>query len=149
MGAGGRRYAIRNKEVQIPRRWHRRCCRAPPFFLVRFQAFLGKGGPGGIQKHHRHIFTQSPCRKLFPENFGQKNRQKFRCQFFLDFFVLSRFGVSQRWEFKTTNKTFCKKIVSKSLQKNRVDQKSKIVFFSIFLDHIFGLFSVRGFQNHH
>jgi hypothetical protein len=27
--AEDRRYAIRNKEVQIPRRWHRRCCRAP------------------------------------------------------------------------------------------------------------------------
>ena len=27
--SGGRRYASRNKEVQIPRRWHRRCCRAP------------------------------------------------------------------------------------------------------------------------
>ena len=27
--AKDRRYAIRNKEVQIPRRWHRRCCRAP------------------------------------------------------------------------------------------------------------------------
>jgi hypothetical protein len=27
--SGGRRNAIRNKEVQIPRRWHRRCCRAP------------------------------------------------------------------------------------------------------------------------
>jgi hypothetical protein len=27
--ANGRRYASRNKEVQIPRRWHRRCCRAP------------------------------------------------------------------------------------------------------------------------
>jgi hypothetical protein len=27
--AGGRRNAIRNKKVQIPRRWHRRSCRAP------------------------------------------------------------------------------------------------------------------------
>jgi hypothetical protein len=27
--ANGRRCASRNKEVQIPRRWHRRCCRAP------------------------------------------------------------------------------------------------------------------------
>ena len=27
--AGGCEIASRNKEVQIPRRWHRRCCRAP------------------------------------------------------------------------------------------------------------------------
>jgi hypothetical protein len=27
--AGGFEIASRNKEAQIPRRWHRRCCRAP------------------------------------------------------------------------------------------------------------------------
>jgi hypothetical protein len=47
-----------------------------------------------------------------------KNRQKFRCQFFLDFCDFIAFlGVSQRWEFKT-NKKNCKTIGSKSFYKN-------------------------------
>jgi hypothetical protein len=57
--------------------------------------------------------------KLYVEKILQKYRQKFACHLFHDLFVLSRF-----WLFlgdgssKTQQKTFDKKIVSKSLQKN-------------------------------
>jgi hypothetical protein len=62
----------------------------------------------------------------------QKNRQKLRCQFFLDFFCFIAFsGVSQRRELKSTTenrKRFAKKIVSKSFYQ-KIDQKSKTDFF--------------------
>jgi hypothetical protein len=81
------------------------------FFLYVFRRFSARG----VQKHH-------------VENFFQNNRQKFRCQVFLDFLCLIAFsGVSQRWEFKNTKKN----IVSKSFYK-KIDQKSKTNFFSIF-----------------
>jgi hypothetical protein len=57
-------------------------------------------------------------------------------------------GVFQRWEFKNTTKNrFAKKIMSKSFYK-KFDQKSKTDFFSIFVYHVFGRFSVRGVQKH-
>jgi hypothetical protein len=61
----------------------------------------------------------------------EQNRQKFRCQFFLDFFCFIVFsGAPQRWEFKGTTKNVLQKNrVEKFLQKNR--QKSKTDFFSI------------------
>jgi hypothetical protein len=63
-------------------------------FLVRFWAFLGNWG---VKKRHGNVFAKS----LHVENFSQRNRQKFRCQFFLDFFWFLAFsGVSHRWELK-------------------------------------------------
>jgi hypothetical protein len=78
-----------------------------------------------------------------------KNKQKFRCQFSLDFlFVLSHFRLFLNdGSSKTLQKTFCKKLVSKSVYKT-FDQKSKTDFFSIYFYHVFGRFSVRGVQKH-
>jgi hypothetical protein len=65
----------------------------------------------------------------FPGNFPN-----FLCQFFLDFFCfIATSGVFQRWEFKNTTKTFCKKIVSKSFYQ-KFDRKSKTDFFSVFFN---------------
>jgi hypothetical protein len=76
---------------------------------------FGRLSVRGVQKHHK-IFLQ----KLHVENFSQKNRQKFRCQFSLDFFGCIAFsGVSQRWEFKNTTKNVWQKNhVEEFLQKN-------------------------------
>ena len=55
----------------------------------------------------------------------------FDVSFSSTFFVLSRFRVFlSDGSSKTLQKTFCKKIVSKSFYKN-IDQKSKTDFFSI------------------
>jgi hypothetical protein len=90
------------------------------------------------------IFLQ----KVHVENFSPKNRQKFRCQFFLEFFVLSRFRVFLSDESsKTLQKTFTTKNVSKSFYK-KFDQKSKTDFFLDFFYHVFGCFSVTGAQKH-
>jgi hypothetical protein len=48
---------------------------------------------------------------------------------------------------KHYKKRFAKKIVSKSLYK-KIDKKSKTDFFSNFLYHVFGRFSVREVQKH-
>jgi hypothetical protein len=79
----------------------------------------------------------------------QRLRQKFRCQFFLDFFCFIAFsgvflatGVQKHYK-----KRFTKKIVSKGFYK-KFDQKSKTDFFSIFFNHVFGRFSMRGVQKH-
>jgi hypothetical protein len=48
---------------------------------------------------------------------------------------------------KTLQKTFYKKIVSKSFYK-KFDQNSKTDFFSFFFYHVFGRFSARGVQKH-
>jgi hypothetical protein len=85
-----------------------------------------------VSKHPQAGRTQqgrpkSPCRKLFP-----KFRQKFEVSFSSPFFVLSRFRVFfSDGSSKTPQKTFCKKIVSKSFYR-KFDQKSKTNFFSIF-----------------
>jgi hypothetical protein len=61
------------------------------FFLHFFVKYVfGRFSVRGVQKHDTNIFAKSPCRKLSPRKFSE-NQQKFRCQFFLDFFVLSRF----------------------------------------------------------
>jgi hypothetical protein len=48
---------------------------------------------------------------------------------------------------KHFKKRFTKKIVSKSFYK-KFDQKSKTDFFSNFIYHVFGRFSMRGVQKH-
>jgi hypothetical protein len=85
--------------------------------------------------------------KTFPEKI-LRNRQKFRCQFFLDFFVLLRLKVLlSDGSSKTLQKTVYKKNrVEKFLQKNR--KKIQNRFFSQFFSHVFGRFSVRGVQKH-
>jgi hypothetical protein len=97
------------------------------FFLIFFfSTFLGVSRQGEF-KNTIKMFLQ----KVHVENFSQKNRQKFRCKFFLEFFVLSRFRVFLSDESsKTLQKRFATKIVSKSFYK-KFDQKSKTDFFSI------------------
>jgi hypothetical protein len=56
-------------------------------------------------------------------------------------------GVSQRWEFKNTQKTFCNKHrVEKFLQNIRPKIQNR--FFLDFVYHVFGRFSVRAVQKH-
>jgi hypothetical protein len=107
-------------------------CKFPVAILLRaglldVGTISGLRAGKGSKKKHAIIFLQ----KVHVKNFFQTNRQKFRCQFFLVFFLIAVSGVSQRLEFKNTRKKmFCKKIVSKSFYK-RFDQKSKTDFFSI------------------
>jgi hypothetical protein len=76
-------------------------------------------------------------------------RQKFRCQFFLDFFFPIAFsGVFQLREFKNTTKNVLQKKSCRKAFYKKFDQKSKTDFFSIFFNHVFGRFSMRGFQKH-
>jgi hypothetical protein len=67
-----------------------------------------------------------------------------------DFFSLVFFstflGVTQRWEFKTPQKTFVKQIMSKSFYKKST-KNPKPIFFSRFCFIVFGRFSARGFKN--
>jgi hypothetical protein len=104
-------------------------------FLVRFWAFLGKGSPKTPLKH----FLQ----KVHVENISRKNRQKFRCHFFLNFFCFIAFsGVSRRWEFKKrfTHKKTCRIAFAKKSTKNPKPNKNC-------LNHVFGRFSARGVQS--
>jgi hypothetical protein len=103
----------------------------------------------GVQKHGLKKNAKSPCQKLFPRKLSE-NRQKLRCQFFLDFFfVLSRFQVLlSDGSSKTQQKTFYKKNrVEKFLQKNR-QKNAKPMFSRLFFYHVFGRFSVRGVSVH-
>jgi hypothetical protein len=81
--------------------------RHPIFFLVFFNYASGRFLARGVQKHHTNNFSQ--LKKVHVENFSQTNRQKFRCQFFLDFFVLSRFRAFLSDGSSKTLKTKCKK----------------------------------------
>jgi hypothetical protein len=114
------------------------------FFLVRPWAFLGI--TRGAQKHHK-LPQKTFLLQLHVENFSQTNRQKLRCQFFLDILFYCVSGVSQRWEFKITTKKKLQKILSKSFNK-KIDKNPKPIF-SRFVYQVFGRFSVRGVQKHH
>jgi hypothetical protein len=70
--------------------------------------------------------------KFHVENFSQKIAQKKQCQFFLDFFVLSRFWVFLRDGSSTKNST-----------------RNPKRFFLDFFHHVFGRFSVREVKKHH
>jgi hypothetical protein len=115
------------------------------FVLVRFWAFLSKGSSKTRLKKLQT--AKSPCRKPFPRKFSE-NRQKLRCQFFLNFFGFIKLtfiafsGVTWRWEFKNTTKnvlqkTSCRKVFTKKSTKN-----PKPIFPRLFY-HVFGRFSVR------
>jgi hypothetical protein len=106
------------------------------FFLVRFWAFLGKG----VQKHHKHIFTRSPCRTLFPK-FRPKNSMSVFPRLFLFYRVFGCFSAMEVQ--KHYKKRFTKKIVSKSLYK-KFDQKSETDFFTNFLLSRFWAFLDEG-----
>jgi hypothetical protein len=88
-------------------------------FSICFDHVFGRFSVRGVQKHHKHIFAKSPCRKN-----SQKNRQKLRSvSVYPRFFCFIAFsGVSRRWEFKskgTTKNVLQKNRVEKNLQKNR------------------------------
>jgi hypothetical protein len=113
---------------------------------VRFRAFLGKGKMFFFGKNTTKMFLQKV--HVHVENFSQKNRQNFRCQFPSTFFYrgfgrFSAMGVQKHYK-----KRFPKKILSKSFNK-KFDQKSKTDFLSVFFYDVFGRFSVRGVQKHH
>ena len=104
---------------------------------ICFSTSFGVSWVRGVQKHHKNVFTKSPCRKLF-----RKKRQKLQwlqCQFFLDFFVLSRFRVFlSGGSSKILQKNVLQKDrVEKVLQKNR--QKSKA---GCFLKNVFPFWGV-------
>jgi hypothetical protein len=108
-------------------------------FLVRFREFLREGS----SKTLRTYFAKSPCRKLFP-----KQSTKVPILFYFIFiFILSRFRVFLSDGSSKTLPKQIKTIVSKSFSKT-IDKKSKTDSFSIFLNHVFGRFSVRGVQKH-
>jgi hypothetical protein len=103
----------------------------PPsdFFLdFFFSALLGVSRQGEF-KNTIQMFWQKVRVKNFPQNFDKK----FDVRFSSTFFVLSRFRVFfSDGSSKTQQKTFYKKIVSKS-------------FYNCF--DVFGRLSVRGVQN--
>jgi hypothetical protein len=131
------RGAGKKKIDEPPRAFAKSQTPHPPsdIFFFDFNVFLGVSRQGKF-KNTIQIFLQ----KVHVENFSQKNRQNFRCQFFLDFFCFIAFsGVSQRWGSKThTKKGFSKNIVSKSFHK-KIDQKSKTDVFSIFFITFLGV----------
>jgi hypothetical protein len=109
--------------------------------LIEDLAELEEGAGAGEFKTTIKMFLQ----KVHVENFPRKNRQKFRCQVSLGFYVLSWFRVFlSDGSSKTLPKTFCKKIVSKSFYK-KIDKQIPI-FFPIFFSRFWG-FSVRGVKN--
>jgi hypothetical protein len=100
----------------------------------------------GVQKHHKHIFAKSPCRKLSP-----KFRQKISMSVFprLFFCFKSRFRVFLRFSaLKNTTKNVlqkksCRKCFTKNSTKNPKPTFSRFIFY-----HVFGRFSMRGVQKH-
>jgi hypothetical protein len=99
-------------------------------FLGSFWAFLGKGGSKTPQK--------SFCKESMSENFFKANRQKFRCQFFLDFFLFlshiwvffSAMGIQKHYK-KHFTKRSCRKVFTKKSTKNPKPTFSR--FFITFL----------------
>jgi hypothetical protein len=115
------------------------------FFTFFWGTFLG------VSRQAEFKNTTKMClQKVHAENFVQNNRPKFRCQFFLDFFLFYRvfgcfeaMGVQRHYK-----KTFYKKNrVEKFLQKFEKKSKTKTDFFRFF-SHVFGRFSGRGVQKH-
>jgi hypothetical protein len=106
------------------------------FFLVSFWAFLGKGS----QKDHGHIFAKSPW-KTFPKITDKNFDVSFSSIWFSDFCFIAFSGVSQLLAMDAKKNT-TKNVFTKNRQKipNR--------FFSVFVYHVFGRFSVRGVQKH-
>jgi hypothetical protein len=100
-------------------------------------------GRGSSKTSLKYVYQKSPRRELFP-----KNRPKFRCQFFLDFFLFCRvFGC-----FSANSDVSSKPLDTKKMHKNRVRRKKitkkltknpKPIFLDFFC-HVFGRFSVRG-----
>jgi hypothetical protein len=77
------------------------------FFFVRFRAFLGKGSSKTPYKYSKTFLPY------------EKKSTKISLSAFPRLFLfIAVSGVSQRWDFKNTTKTFCKKNrVEKFLQK--------------------------------
>jgi hypothetical protein len=116
----------------------------PPagFKKERKNSVFGRFSARGVQKHHKTVFTKSPCRKRFP-----KKSTKISMSVFPRLFLFYRgFGCSQRWEFKNTTKAFKKKSCPKVFTKNSTNNPND--FFLDFVYHVFGRFSARGVQKH-
>jgi hypothetical protein len=96
-----------------------------------------------------NIFAKIPYRKKIPNK-----STKFRSQVSLGFiFILSFYrvfgGVLSDGSSKTPQKTFRKKIVSKSFYKKSTNRFFSRFFSRFLCYHVFGRFSVRGVQKHH
>jgi hypothetical protein len=89
---------------------------------------LGRFSVRGVKKE----------KKVYVESFSQQNRQKFRCEFFLGFFGLSRFWLFVYCVSKTQQNPFYKKNVLK-----KFCQKIQNRCFLEYFHHVFGRFSVR------
>jgi hypothetical protein len=109
--------------------------------LIEDLAELEEAGAGEFKTAIK-MFLQ----KVHVKNFPRRNRQKFRCQVFLGFYVLSRFRVFlSDGSSKTLQKTFYKKIVSKSFNK-KIDKKIQNRFSRFFFSSFWGI-SVKGVKN--
>jgi hypothetical protein len=111
----------------------------PQIFFVDFcfsalLAFLGKGS------------FKNTIKKVHVEIVSRKNRQKIRVSFSSTLIVYRVFGCFSAMGVQTLQKTFYKKMVSKSICK-KIDKKLKPIF-SRFVYHVLGRFSVRGVQKH-
>jgi hypothetical protein len=119
----------------------------PPadFFLVRcalnctFGRFSARAeGPRGVQKHHKNVFTKSPCQinKNFDVSFPSISFGFYRV-----FGYFSAMGVQKHHKKRFTKKSRRKVFIKKSTKfQNR--------FFSRCFSHVFGRFSVRGVKKH-
>jgi hypothetical protein len=112
----------------------------PSDFLFSLAFFFSRQVGKEVQKHHKNIFTKSPCRKKNP-----KFRQKISTSVFPRLFLFYRvFGCfSAMGVQKHYKKRFTKKIVSQSFYK-KFDQKSKTDFFSKFILSRFWAFLDEG-----
>jgi hypothetical protein len=107
--------------------------------VLNIQGCLGNASPkpksGRKGSKKKKLFAKSPCRKPFP-----KFRQKFRCQFFLDVFVLSRFRVFfLRWEFKSTTKGVLQKKSRRKVPTKNSTKNPKPNFSRFFLITFLGV----------
>jgi hypothetical protein len=128
------------KKIDGPPRTFAKSETHPPtirvFFLDFFKStFLGVSRQGEFKNT-----TKTFLQKVHVKSFSEKNRQNFRCQFFLDFFLFYRvFGCfSAMGAQKHYQKRFAKKIVSKSFYK-KFDHKSRTDNFSVFFIMFLGV----------
>jgi hypothetical protein len=90
----------------------------------------------GVQKHHKHIFTKSPCRKLFPKKSIKCSMSVPPRLFYRGFGCFSAMGFQ-----KHKKKRFAKEIVSKSFYQKIVIKRD---FLSAFVLSRFWAFRGEG-----
>jgi hypothetical protein len=107
---------------------------------VRFWAFLGKGSSKTPQTH---FYKKSMSKKK------SKISTKISMSVFPRLFLFSRvFGCLSAMGVQNTTKSVLQKKSCRKVFYKKFDQKSKTDFFSIFFNHVFGRFSMRGVKKH-